>query len=94
VLRLYLLRDKEAFCFVPSDSEKECRAARHAARTTPLSCGNKPGSNVKAQPKWKPAPKYQVAGYRRAIQRACDRAFPPPENLDDKKIEQWKADHR
>ncbi len=45
ILRAYLLRDSEAFCFVPAEAAAECREKRHAARKTPMSCGNKPGSN-------------------------------------------------
>jgi integrase len=39
VLLRYLARDSEAHCFRPCDSEAKRRAAAHAARKTPLSCG-------------------------------------------------------
>ncbi len=59
----------------------ERREARHKQRKTPLSCGNRPGSNQVEQPTWQPGDAYTVAAYRRAIAYACDRAFPPPKPL-------------
>lgn len=70
----YLARDPEAFCFRPVDSESKRLAAVNAARVTPLSCGNRPGTNRKRRPKRSPGDRYEVASYRRAIHRACDRA--------------------
>ena len=35
-----------------------------------------------------------VGGYRRAIARACDRAWPAPADLDDAARKQWRKDHR
>jgi integrase len=77
VLR-YLARDASAYCFRPVDSEQKRRAAQHAARKTPLSCGNKPGSNRIRKPKRSPGDRYATVSYRRAITRACDKAFPHP----------------
>src|SRR5262249_17946921 len=44
ILLPYLLRDAEAFCFSPADSEAKRLAERHNARKIPPSCGNRPGS--------------------------------------------------
>ena len=74
VLRPYLLRDKSAYCFVPAESEKKRLALRHERRRTPLSCGNRPGSNRKRRPKRKPGNRYTTNTYRRAIQRAVESA--------------------
>lgn len=73
VLLRYLARDAEAYCFRPCDSEAKRRAAVHAARRVPLSCGNKPGSNRKRKPKRSPGDRYDSGSYRRAIHRACDK---------------------
>ena len=51
VLRPYLLRPDEAYCFAPAESEKQRLEARHVARKTPLAYGNTPGSNRKSRPK-------------------------------------------
>jgi integrase len=74
ILRPYLLREKESHCFRPIDSEKKRRAEQHANRTTPLSCGNRPGTNRKRKPKRTAGEQYTTESYRRAIHRACDKA--------------------
>ncbi|MBA3484734.1 MAG: site-specific integrase [Pirellulales bacterium] len=104
VLLRYLARGPEDFCFRPIDSESKRRAARHAARKTPLSCGNKPGSNRKRKPKRSAGDCYTTCSYRRAIHRACDKAFPHP-TLGDavvfklrkeelKELRDWQSEHR
>ena len=40
---------------------------------TPISCGNRPGTNRKRNPKRPPGDRYDSNSYRRAIHRACDR---------------------
>lgn len=67
--------------FSPAEAEAERRAEQHANRRTPLSCGNRPGSNRKATPRRQPRDRYTVDSYRRAIERACDNATPPPAHL-------------
>lgn len=74
ILRPYLLRDKESLCFQPADSERKRLAVAHEARKTPLSNGNRPGTNRKCSPKWKPGGRYDKNAYCRAIRRAVDRA--------------------
>jgi integrase len=79
VLLRYLARDAQAYCFRPCDSEAKRRAAEHEARKTPLSCGNRPGTNRKRKPRKAPGERYTPYSYRRAIHRACDKAFPHPD---------------
>jgi len=67
--------------FSPAEAEAERRARQHAERRTPLSWGNRPGTNRVESPDRIPSDAYTVSSYRRAIQYACDRAFPPPEHL-------------
>jgi len=96
ILRPYLLRDSEAFCFSPADSEVKRRAAQHEARRTPLSCGNRPGTHRKAKPKRKAGERYTPQSYLVAVRRACDKAFPVPADLADDPgaVAKWRADHR
>lgn len=92
ILRPYLLREKETHCFSPMDSEKKRREELHANRSTPLSCGNRPGTNRKRKPKRSAGEHYTADSYRRAIHRACDVAFLPPEPLSRREhetLEQW-----
>ena len=74
ILRPYLLREADAYCFSPAESEKNRLAELHAGRNTPLSCGNRPGMNRKRAPRRKAGSRYTTGSYRRAIHRACDKA--------------------
>lgn len=74
ILAPYLLRAADAYCFAPVDSERKRRADQHAKRKTPLSCGNRPGSNRVRRRRRPPGDRYQTDTYRRAIHRACDKA--------------------
>jgi len=67
--------------FSPAEAEAERRASQHAKRKTPIGYGNRPGTNRVEDPERGPGDAYTVDSYRRAIQYACDRAFPPPEHL-------------
>ena len=94
ILRPYLLRDKETPCFSPAESEKKRREQLHEGRVTPLHHGNRPGTNRKRRPKRKAHDRYDVGSYRRAIHRACDKAFPAPEGSTDDEVKKWQSDHR
>jgi len=104
ILLRYLARAADEFCFRPCDSEAKRRAARRDARVTPLSCGNRPGTNRKQKPRWSAGNCYDSNSYRRAIHRACDKAFPHPElgckvvpKMTPKQVaelKQWQSDHR
>lgn len=75
VLSRYLLRGKDEPCFSPAESESQRRDAMHEARKTPLSCGNKPGSNrIAREPKKQPGKCYTAGTYARAVLSACKRA--------------------
>lgn len=92
VLAPFLLRDPQAYCFSPSEAEEERRQKLHEARVTPLKYGNTRGTNVKDEPEGSAGDHYTTCSYRRAIARACDQAFLPPEPLakwDDETDAQW-----
>ena len=78
VLRPFLTnRSTNAYLFSPAEADAERRAASHEKRRTPLSCGNRPGTNRKSAPRRQPGQRYTTPAYQRAIRYACDRAFPP-----------------
>jgi integrase len=81
VLRPYLLREKSAYCFCPADGERNRRAIQHDKRKTPLSCGNRPGTNRKTKAARSAGDRYSTDSYRRAIHRACELAFGMPDEL-------------
>jgi integrase len=79
ILKPYLDRGLSEYCFSPKEAMQQRQATKHKARKTPLSCGNKPGSNRKAKPQRAPADYYSTNNYARAVLYACKRA----------KIEPW-----
>ena len=74
-------RSVDAYLFSPAEAEADRRSAARAARKTPSEPGNRPGTNRRDQPERAPGDHYTANSYRVAIQRACDRAFPPPDHL-------------
>jgi integrase len=104
VLLEYLLRDDQAYCFRPCDSMARHLACRSEMRKTPLSCGNTPGSNRRRKVRIEPGDRYQVDAYRRAITRACDKAFSHPTlsviaekhlTVDQTlELKKWRKEHR
>jgi integrase len=95
VIALFLAgRAVDAPLFSPAEAEADRLAAKHAARKTPLTYGNRPGTNRKAEPRRRAGDTYTTGSYRRAIAYACDAAFPPPAPLarrDDETKAEWMA---
>lgn len=82
LLRPFLTdRPTNAYLFSPAEADAERRAARHEMRCTPLSCGNRPGTNRKVAPRRQPGHRYTTPAYHRAVEYACDAAFPPPGDI-------------
>ena len=81
LLTPYLERDTGLPCFSPAESMAVFLEVKRQARVTPMSCGNRPGSNRKKRPKKKPSLQYDPNSYRQAVHRACDYAFPAPSPL-------------
>jgi integrase len=94
ILLRYLVRDSQTYCFRPVDSEEKRLAELHRNRKTPLSCGNVPDSNRVENRKKQPGEAYTSNSYRRAIHRACDKAFPAPKSLKGKALAEWQSSHR
>jgi len=94
MLRPYLLREEQAYYFAPSDSERKRRREQHEQRVTPLKYGNRPGSNRKRKPKRSAGDCYTNDSYRRAIHRACDKAFLPADELTGAEVKAWRSRHR
>lgn len=90
ILKPYLDRPADQFCFSPKESLRMKRQKLTEQRVTPLSCGNRPGSNRKRKPKWGPNDNYTANTYRQAIQRGCKKAFPLPKGTKSKAaIKAW-----
>lgn len=77
LLTPFLLRAKDTYCFSPAEADKQRRQKLTAERKTPLSCGNRVGTNRKDEPKRTPGDKYDSVSYRKAVQyaiSACNKA--------------------
>ncbi|MCC7388306.1 MAG: site-specific integrase [Phycisphaerales bacterium] len=82
VLRPFLgRRPPDRPLFSPADAEAERLERRRRERRTPEGYGNGPGTNRRAAPARAPGEAYTPDSYRRAIEYACARAFPPPDHL-------------
>ncbi len=93
VLRPYLLRDSTSYCFSPAESERKRNATRRELRTTPLNpsqANRRPNRNRKLSP----GTHYTKDSYRKAIHRACERAFPAPDGLSRQERMTWINDHK
>ena len=62
------------YIFSPQESIQEFLAKKAQSRKTPLSCGNRPGTNRKEHPMIQPRNRYDHHTLRKACQRACLRA--------------------
>jgi integrase len=72
-------RPMNAPLFSPKEAEAERRAAQHEKRLkdgTPLSCGNRPGSNRKDNPQRQPGDKYTDSAYSSAVERVLPQGIP------------------
>ena len=74
LLTKYLLRNTESFCFSPKESQQQRLAALHQERKTPISYGNRPGTNRKSNPIRMPGDKWDSQTYGRAVKRAVKAA--------------------
>jgi integrase len=87
----FLRPNMKAYLFSPADAMRELRAQRHESRKTPLSCGNKPGTNCAKKPERCPTDFYTVESYCHSIHAACDRAYSPPTSLARQKVKGKKG---
>jgi len=78
--------EAKAYLFSPRLAVQDLRAKRAAARTTPAGQGNEAGSNITEQPQRVAGDHYTSSSYRRAVQRACETAFPLPLELARVKV--------
>lgn len=79
-------RPVDAYLFSPAEAEAERRAEMPLNRKTPLSCGNKPGTNKSKNPKRSPGDQYRVDTLLKAIQEGSEKAFPPPAKLQRRRV--------
>ncbi|MCH8851796.1 MAG: tyrosine-type recombinase/integrase [Planctomycetes bacterium] len=71
-------------------SPREATSERYAASRTHRRPRQKPNKPSTAR---RIGNHYTACSYGRAIQRACDQAFPPPDDLSVEQIKQWRKEH-
>jgi len=62
------------FIFSPVEAMQEIRDQKSANRKTPMSCGNRPGTNRKQHPMIRPGKMYLSSSLCNTVKRACKRA--------------------
>jgi integrase len=93
VLRPYLGTKLDAYCFSPAESERRRSEARRDARQTPMT-PSQGSRRPKARRKRAPRDHYDETSYRNAVYRGCDRAFPLPEHLAPRLMENGNRERR
>ncbi|MBP3957173.1 site-specific integrase [Gemmata sp. G18] len=93
LLQQFFTPDAADYLFSPARAVEELRAARGANRKTPRYPSHmaRNAAKRKARPKRAPAHRYTRGSYGVAIDRACDKAFPPAEPLAPRPGEFTKA---
>lgn len=72
ILKPYLEPGLSEYCFSPKEAMRQRDEARHKARKTPMSCGNKPETNKLARPRMD-SDCYTTGSYCNTIRYACKR---------------------
>ena len=96
LLKEFFASSRDAYLFSPAAAMKELGEERSVKRTTPKypSHMKRNAAKRKTLPKRSPSDKYTRGSYEQAIDRACDKAFPPPGDLAqrlDETAAAWKA---
>ena len=73
----YMGRAADEYLFSPAESYQWHQDQRAKNRKTPKSCGNRPGTNRKENPRRKPGSVWRTDSYRRQIERAAKKAGVP-----------------
>lgn len=95
LLKPFFTENPADYLFSPRHAVDELLAGRSAARVTPRFSSHMKRNETKrvASPRRSPDERYTRASYGRCIARACERLFPPPEPLCQRKSEsaaEWK----
>ena len=90
VLIPFLSVELEEYLFSPSKVKQEMYEQRKANATTKRYTAYK----RKRKPKKQPGKHYTTSSYEHSIHRGTDKAFPPPEGLDEKQIKAWRKRYR
>jgi len=96
LLKQFFTPDIDAYLFSPARAVEELRAVRSAQRQTPRYPSHmaRNAAKRKKNPKRQPDEKYDRGSYGVAIDRACDKAFPPLARSPDARMNRPKRGGR
>lgn len=77
LLKPYLNRDPDSYCFSPADAESERNATKRANRKSPMT----PSQQTRKPKGQRFQPRYTKDSYNRCVQRGCEIAFGIPVEL-------------
>lgn len=89
ILRPWLRADLQAYLFSPAEADAWHRERKRLARKTPLSCGNRPGTNRKYRPQKKPRDRYDTSSYLHAVKYGIVRTNREREKQGEPPIPSW-----
>ena len=90
ILRPYLNRPENSFCFSAREQWEKSIEKRIASGTI----HRKVLRGINDDRPRAPRDRYSTDSVRRAVHRACDIAFPAPEEFDNDQVAQWQRAHR
>ncbi|OHB51208.1 MAG: hypothetical protein A2Y10_08795 [Planctomycetes bacterium GWF2_41_51] len=89
ILRPFLFRPADSYCFSPQESIANMRLERAKNRKTPKKYGNLPGTNIKLDPKRQAGKHYTPTGLGHSVLKGIKRAF-RPKGMSDEEFKTWK----
>jgi integrase len=92
IVRRHLKTDLQAYLFSPADSIAEFRAEQRECRKSKVPPSQR--CRRKRRREKQPGDRYTVASYCRAIYAACDAAFPSPQHLRPRVLEDGRQETR
>lgn len=89
ILRPWLRTDLAAYLFSPAEAEAHRRHQQHLARKTPLSCGNRPGTNKKSKVRKTAGDAYTTSSYLHAVKYGIKRCNQERAKQELSEIPSW-----
>ena len=96
ILKTALKPNASAYLFSPADAEAERNASRRKSRITKRTPSQiaRDVASEKRNRNRQPGEMYNKDSFNHAVHRACEKAFPPPNDLPAAELKAWKKKHR
>jgi len=93
IVEPFLKQNLQAFLFSPADAVADQQAEKRKHRKSRVQPSQRDRS--KPKPKLKPGDRYTTDSYRRAIARACEKAWPVPDEIEKEaeRVQAWRKAH-